>query len=279
MTTAKVLLVGIDGVRFDILQQARTPTLDRLAGSGCHHSMAIPEEGITVSGPMWSSILTGTWPTEHGVYDNSTAPERRLPDVFTRLGRQGMLTRPIAVAAWQPIVAATGCGPLVDPTLVDCVPIDMPDESPESYIAGDRTVLQIAQARLADPAVDAAFVYFGEVDEVGHRDGVSDRYRAAIERADSLLGELLDHLDARTDREDWTVIVTTDHGHVDGGGHGGTTLAERQVWVTSDRELGIVSPVDIAPAIYELVSAGHHGNSCGHQAESTPDTVPARAHT
>jgi predicted AlkP superfamily pyrophosphatase or phosphodiesterase len=276
MTGAKVLLVGIDGVRFDTLQQAHTPTLNRLARAGCQRPMVIPEEGITISGPMWSSILTGTWPIEHGVYDNSAAPARRLPDVFTRLRRQGMLTRPIAVAAWQPIVAAAGCGPLVDPSLVDCMPIDMPDESPGSYTAGDRTALQVAQSRLEDPAVDAAFVYFGEVDEVGHRDGISDRYLSAIERADGLLGELLDQLDARPDRQDWTVIVTTDHGHVDSGGHGGTTLAERQVWVTSDRELDITSPVDIAPAIHELIANGHRG-TFGQQAESTPEAVPAGA--
>jgi hypothetical protein len=277
MRTARVLVVGIDGVRFDVLEQAHTPALDRLTASGCLRQMMIPDEGITVSGPMWSSILTGTWPNEHGVYHNDSPPSRRLPDVFSRLRSEGILTRPVAVAAWPPLVTAEGCGPLVDPSLVECRPIDMTDESPESYTSGDRDALGTAQAWLADPEVDAAFVYFGEVDEVGHRHGVGDKYLAAIERADDLLGELLEHLDARTDRKNWTVIVTTDHGHVHGGGHGGTTFAERQVWVASDRRLDIASPIEIAPAISDIIANGHHPGSTRQRRDGGDLALPTTA--
>ena len=42
--------------------------------------------------------------------------------------------------------------------------------------------------------------------------------------------------------EDWTVIVVTDHGHVDEGGHGGRSTLERTAWIAA------CGP-DIAPGV------------------------------
>ncbi|MFQ6047327.1 MAG: alkaline phosphatase family protein, partial [Gemmatimonadales bacterium] len=67
--TKKVLLIGLDGVRVDILAQAATPNIDALIANGTFSEWA--RTGTpTVSGPGWSSMLTGVWPEKHGVHSN-----------------------------------------------------------------------------------------------------------------------------------------------------------------------------------------------------------------
>lgn len=82
-----------------------------------------------------------------------------------------------------------------------------------------------------DPEV--SFVYLGAVDETGHLLGCGAAYLRAIQRADERLGRLLTAVRARPGyaQETWTVIVVTDHGHRDDGGHGGRTAPERTAWV------------------------------------------------
>ena len=67
-------------------------------------------------------------------------------------------------------------------------------------------------------------VYFGAVDETGHKHGFHPdvpQYVAAIEQVDEHVGEVLTAMRSRPnfEREDWLVVVSTDHGGK-GTGHG-----------------------------------------------------------
>ncbi len=60
LRTPKVLLIGIDGVRPDVMAEVSTPNLDALASEG----LFIDDARTTtpsVSGQAWSSMLTGVW--------------------------------------------------------------------------------------------------------------------------------------------------------------------------------------------------------------------------
>ncbi|CCH35397.1 alkaline phosphatase family protein [Actinosynnema sp. NPDC047251] len=69
----KVLLIGLDGARYDKLLAADTPNVHALAQRGFSSRSALYGSGMasTLSGPGWSSILTGVWPDKHKVKDNS----------------------------------------------------------------------------------------------------------------------------------------------------------------------------------------------------------------
>jgi arylsulfatase A-like enzyme len=79
-----ILLVTLDTTRADRIgaygrDGARTPTLDRLARQGILFERAIAPTPITL--PSHASILTGVYPTAHGVSDNAVfrlTPEARL---------------------------------------------------------------------------------------------------------------------------------------------------------------------------------------------------------
>jgi len=65
----KVLVIGIDGCRPDALLAARIPHLEKLMKQGSYSYKAQTGD-ITISGPGWSSLLTGVWRQKHGVQDN-----------------------------------------------------------------------------------------------------------------------------------------------------------------------------------------------------------------
>ncbi len=94
-----------------------------------------------------------------------------------------------------------------------------------------------AVAQLRDGNPDAVFVHLDNIDHAGHSYGAaSQQYLDAIHTADAQLGQIVAALKARPtySAEDWLIMVTADHGHTDPGGHGGSTLQERQTFLIAN---------------------------------------------
>jgi arylsulfatase A-like enzyme/Tfp pilus assembly protein PilF len=90
-----VLLVTIDTLRADAVGayggRARTPNMDRLAAGGVRFDFAHAHAVTTL--PSHASILTGLYPTQHGIHDNSgfrLSPG--VPTLASRLKSQGFET-------------------------------------------------------------------------------------------------------------------------------------------------------------------------------------------
>ncbi|GAA1960215.1 alkaline phosphatase family protein [Agromyces allii] len=220
--TAKTLVVGIDGASFDFLEAAEMPNLDSLRSAGltaASNLYAQPMAG-TVSGAGWSTIATGVWPDKHRVPDNNFSNPNygEYPDYLTRIETAKPERSTLVIGTWGPI-PGTIFGPKVD-----------------QRIAGGNDVGTTARtvAALSTGNPDDVFVHLDEVDGAGHSVGTNGAaYGAALKRADAQLGEILAAVEARPTRaaEDWTIIVTADHGHTPTGGHGGSSPAERKVFV------------------------------------------------
>lgn len=247
--TPKALVVGLDGVRYDTLRTARTPRLDRVAADGfLVPSPLYPGQApATVSGVGWSSVATGVWPDKHLVADNSLDGNdlAAYDDFLTRLDRAGRRT--FAGLGWAPLgrIFKDGTQPRV-----------VRDAYTEGFANADVHVLDAACRELADGDADAAFVYLGAVDECGHEIGTGAEYTATVERVDGDVGALLDAVASRATYgdEDWLVVAVTDHGHVDGGGHGGQSEVERTSWVAAagggaEEPVRTVHVVDVAPTV------------------------------
>ena len=228
----KVLLIGIDGVRPDVLAEVPTPHLDALAADG-----AFTDETTTttpsVSGPSWSSMLTGVWPAKHGVVSNDfTAPRYdEYPDFLSRVeaARPELVT--LAVADWLPLMELDGRRALVGPD------VDV-REALDGYELGwaeaDTRSVDFAVARLTDDDPDALFVYLGNPDETSHQAGsIGTEYREAIAIADAEVGRLIEAVEGRASyaSEDWLIGVSTDHGRRADGGHGGDSPEEMTTFI------------------------------------------------
>ncbi|MGW0840447.1 alkaline phosphatase family protein [Streptomyces sp. NPDC002787] len=244
----RVLVVGMDGVRYDLLTRSpfTAPVLHGLMAAGAHGSSLLPygevdgqaEDGpstsmaYTDSGPGWSSVLTGVWPDRHGVTGNdfTGADYSRHPDFLSRAvtARPGL--RAAAAVSWPELVDRGTLGPAIGDRV-------RYDGETDGYESADRLVADTVVRWLTEEDLDVVFAYFGATDEAGHATGPrSPAYDRALLAQDAHLGRLLDAIGARRSGparadEHWTVLVTTDHGHLDAGGHGGDTRAEREVFV------------------------------------------------
>ena len=242
--TPKVLVIGIDGVRPDILAEVPTPSLDALAAEGSFTDDA--RTGLpSVSGPGWSSLLIGVWPDKHGVTDNEFGGKRydRYHDFLTRIEEVRPALATFAVADWTPLVRADdGMATISDRVDVKQVL--------DGYVMGwaeaDARSVELAAEHLRDANPDALFVYLGAPDESSHEhESIGAEYRAAIALADRLVGRLVTAVRARPswDREDWLILVSTDHGRRSDGGHGGDTPEERTIFYLASGPSTGKSPV------------------------------------
>ncbi|NIN71720.1 MAG: hypothetical protein GTO46_07265 [Gemmatimonadetes bacterium] len=227
----KVLVIGIDGVRPDVLAEIPTPAIDALAAQGAFRGSVITQ-AQTVSGPGWSSMLTGVWPDKHGVTSNSFAGNNyaMYPDFLTRLELIDGAFSTFAVVDWAPLGSEASGGPLLSDTID--VKLDF-DGDQLGYQEGDNRSVAAAVRFLEHQDPDAAFVYIGYPDVAAHDNGGSSQeYYQSIENADVHVGRLVAAVRNRPtyDREDWLILVSTDHGHRDEGGHGDDSPEERTVF-------------------------------------------------
>lgn len=262
----KVLVVGMDGLRHDRLTRspATAPVLHGLITGGAHGTSMLPYgragdgpsagTAYTDSGPGWSSVLTGVWPDRHGVTGNDFlgADYARYPDFLSRAATARPGLRTAAVVSWPELVDRGVLGAGIGRRV-------RYDGESDGYETADRLVADTTARLLTEDAPDALFVYFGATDEAGHATGpLSTAYDRALLAQDAHLGRLLETIDARRAHEHWTVLVTTDHGHLDTGGHGGDTRAEREVFVIlaepgmpGGTRLDTPRLIDIAPTVLD----------------------------
>ncbi|WP_415951983.1 alkaline phosphatase family protein [Streptomyces sp. KLOTTS4A1] len=234
----KVLVIGIDGANLDRVKQADAPHLKRLMSRGltAESTLYAQPMAATSSGPGWSTIATGVWPDKHGVRDNSFTGKRfdTHPDFLTRAEQANPLLNTYAAADWEPITSADKGGPIFSPAVDKRLSLK---GDANGYDVEDPKIAAAASAELRDGDPDASYVYFGEIDIAGHRHGAaSSQYLDAVARSDRHIGTLLDAVTSRPSyaRENWKILVTTDHGHTDAGGHGGSSSKERGTFVIAE---------------------------------------------
>ncbi|MFG2821404.1 alkaline phosphatase family protein [Kitasatospora sp. NPDC048365] len=265
----RVLVVGIDGVRLDLLDALHTPHLDAVAAAGFLAPVQVDEATPTMSGPCWATVVTGVGVAKHGVYGNHLGGNRLdvFPDFTTRLAAVHR-RRTFAAGGWEPLFLNRSGGPLfaAPGRLSYIAPLE---DTPAAWEVCDERVTAEAEYVLgrSDDDPQASFVYLGSPDETAHFLGCGPEYRRAIEAADARLGRILDAVRSRPGHagEEWTVIVVTDHGHVDQGGHGGRSELERTAWIAAAGP-GIVPGAPVGPL--------HHTDVAAHvyaALEITPD--------
>ncbi|MYA65183.1 MAG: alkaline phosphatase family protein, partial [Gemmatimonadetes bacterium] len=100
----RVLLIGIDGVRPDVLAEVPTPNIDALAAAGWYTAEARTTTP-SVSGPSWSSMLTGVWPGKHGVTNNNFTGRNyaQYPSFLTRVEQTRPELATFAALDWLPL--------------------------------------------------------------------------------------------------------------------------------------------------------------------------------
>ncbi|REC51976.1 hypothetical protein DRF62_16420 [Chryseobacterium piscium] len=216
--TKKVLFIGIDGCRADVMMSSTTPNIKNLISQSIYSLDGLCAS-TTWSGNGWSTMLTGVWHNKHNVQDNNfTAPNfTAYPDFLTRAETFNPNLRTISLAHWSPI----------NTTIINNADV-------KTNFTTDLAVKNAAVAALQSDNPDILFVDFDDVDHAGHSYGFSStvpQYVSSMQITDQYIGEIVTAMKSRAtyNNEDWLVVVTTDHGATDTS-HGGPNLSERNIF-------------------------------------------------
>jgi hypothetical protein len=249
-----VLVIGVDGTRFDTLGPDSTPSIWTL---GTLTPVLIDEGTHSWSGPCWATIATGVPMALHNVVANDFTGHRlsSYPDFLTVATRAGLSTL-LAVSGWPPLAVAEDGGPMfAEVTRREYVRV-ADEHSVAEWDAADEAITSLASGLIAAEGPSVSFVYLGAVDINGHAGGVDAAYRAAVHAADQRVGRLIEAVRSRPAAETWTIVVVTDHGHLDEGGHGGREPEVITAWaaVSGTDAPCLTTQLDIAPLV--LAAAG-----------------------
>ena len=265
----KVLLIGTDGTNL-------SKVLANPANTGFFNLMNQSVTGATslvghttLSGPSWTTILTGVWDTKSGVSNNifNPAPYDKWPTVFNQLEAYDPTIRTSIVADWKYLndLAAAGAYPADSNTYYELT---------DSWAATDTQVVNKTIDLInATSANSPAFIfsYQAQVDEAGHSfGGGSPEYAEAVTNVSDNIAQIMAAVDAynlgKPVSQQWSVVVTTDHGHQQsvGFGHGFQSPNETSSFVIFDQAGNTsnggwqnlnYSTVDVTPTIVSLFGA------------------------
>lgn len=250
-----MLLVGIDGVRPDVLAQVETPNIDALIAAGAYSDAA--RTGLpSVSGPGWSSMLNGVWPEKHGVTGNDFENDdyERYPDFLTRIERARPELETFAVVDWAPLGRSDDQRHPISDEIDTKIVLDGYEHG---WREADSMSVDLAVEALATGDPDALFVYLGNPDETSHHHGsIGTEYREAIAEADRQVGRLMQAIRARPGyaTEDWLILSSTDHGRTEEGGHGGDTPEERTIYFLASGQAAVPGPIGEAAFIVDVAA-------------------------
>ena len=219
---ASVLLITLDTTRADFLgaygaEGVQTPNLDALAGDGVRFERAVTSVPLTL--PAHSSIMTGSWPVDHGVHDNGgffldesqvTLAEVLLEHGFATFGIVGSIILHRGWGIGQGMQTFDDDFNVADASIVDRL---RPQRDAGTVVAGAIDWWE------AHPE-GRSFVWMHFYDPhypYEPPEEFAERYRdrpyaGEIAYTDSQIGEALDYL-RRHDRLDSTlIVVVADHG-------------------------------------------------------------------
>ncbi len=213
-----LILVSIDGFRWDYMDLYSTPNLDQIATTGVRAERLLPVFP-TLTFPNHYSIATGLYPANHGLVGNEF-PDRARNKWYALHDRKAVEDRwfyqgePIWVTAeTQGMVAASFFFVGTEAPIQGVYPSHW--RRFDHDIAGEERVDEILSL-LAMPERSRPHLYtlyFEDVDDYTHWFGPgSPESIEAIERVDGYLGRLMRGVQSLPHGNQVNVIVVSDHG-------------------------------------------------------------------
>jgi hypothetical protein len=255
--TRRVVFILVDALRDDTSHNAEVmPYLNELRAQGASATSHSKEPSY--SAPGYSVINIGAWPhlSDGPVMnlDYENVPTWTQDNLFSSTHRAGLKTAIAGYYWFEKLIPQTD--------------VDASFYTPLEDDTADRAVVDAALQWLDSGEYQFVFIHLDQVDYAGHHEGgpQDPRWDAAAGRVDGYISEIVSHLDLGLD----TVLITSDHGQIDSGGHGGEeeiVLTEPLILVGAGINPGQYPDtrmIDIAPTVTTLLGANIPATSQGH---------------
>lgn len=255
--TRRVVIVLIDALRYDTsYKSAVMPFLNGLRTQGA--SATMHSQPPSFSAPGYTTILTGAWPdiNDSQLFNPDDAFSARTftqDDIFAAAQHAGLKSAVSGYSWFEGMLANSG--------------VDAGFYTPGEDKDADNEVMAAALPWLTED-YQLVLIHIDQVDYAGHHEGGprNPNWDAAATRADNILSEIAARLDLTRD----TILVISDHGQIDRGGHGGpesVTLVEPFVLAGAGvvpGKYGDINMVDIAPTLAAMLGTNIPASSQGH---------------
>ncbi|HAF61400.1 MAG TPA: hypothetical protein DCK95_03630 [Anaerolineaceae bacterium] len=255
--TRRVVIVLVDALREDTAMDVQVmPFLNELRSQAAWATMH--SQTPSYSAPSWTTILTGAWPDINDGQSANPPDEDSVrtftqDDIFAAAERAGLHTAVSGFFWFEDMLANSG--------------VDAGFYTPGEDDSADRDVMKAAVPWLEEGTYDLMLIHLDQVDYAGHHEGGAKGagWQAAAGRVDDMLREIVTTMDLEQD----TLLIFSDHGQIDQGGHGGqeaVTLVEPFLMLGAGTTPGYYSDiqmVDIAPTVATLLGTQIPASSQG----------------
>lgn len=268
--TRRVVFVLVDALREDTsLKPEVMPFLASLRNDGAWATMH--SRPPSYSQPGYSVLLTGAWP------ELSDGPAMNVDtegiwtftqdNLFSAAHRAGKKTAVSGFVWFEKLIPANS--------------VDGSFYTIGEDAQADRNVMDAALPWLDSTEYSLVLIHIDQVDYAGHHEGgpQDPHWDEAAARADTLIKEVASHLDLTQD----TLLVASDHGQINIGGHGGqdpVTLVEPFVLGgkgVKPGEYGDIRQVDLAPTMAVLLGTNLPASAQGSPLTEMLDLSPDQA--
>lgn len=253
----KVILIILDGLRFDVAQFSMGFLTHLLEVSQASLYKVITELP-TLSRPLYEVLLTGTPVSINGITTNSIARRSHQVSLFQLARQQGLTTAAAAYHWFSELYNQYPFDPFTDreqhhlDRSIQHGKFYFEDAYPDSHLFADAEVLR------QDWQPDLMLVHPMGLDYAGHNFGSdSKQYRKQALSTDSLLAQYLPVWRSAG----YEILITADHGMNADGQHGGNLPDVREVplfCLGQGFKPGVylegISQLAIAPLICEMMS-------------------------
>jgi len=255
-STGRVVMVLIDALRYDTSTIKEVmPTLNQLRAQGA--SAVMRSRPPSFSEPGYSSLMTGAWPelSDGPTFnlDYEQIPTWTQDNLFSAAHRAGLKTAVSGYYWFEKLI------PQQD--------VDLHFYTSGEDRLADEQVMAEALPWLKNDAASLVLIHLDQVDYAGHHEGgpKAAAWNEAASRVDAMLAQIALNLDFSKD----TLVVFSDHGQIDAGGHGGQepiVLTEPFVIVgpgVVPGEYPAIKMVDVAPTISAVLGLNLPASSQG----------------
>ncbi|XP_037278470.2 glycerophosphocholine cholinephosphodiesterase ENPP6 isoform X2 [Rhipicephalus microplus] len=222
----RVVLILVDGVRWDYLSEPDLPGFGELAKTGVKAEYVVPIMPAN-SYPNWYSIVTGLYGERHGFVQNYMYDDQY--DDFFMMAPHPNASHPHWWNHAEPVwVTAEKNGLRTGMYWWDGCQVEIRGSRPSTCIPyrgywqwptvenDTKSALSEIVGKFKQNTLDFALVYYEAVDAVGHASGPdSMERREALKSADNVIKHLLDEAKRQNIRDQLSLIVVSDHGMTD----------------------------------------------------------------